>query len=163
MKKVGKIWLWIGLVPYILTMIYSIYAIYNGISNCVVGFEKYRCDVYYGLSGFAQTWYMAIYILYPIYLVFLFFIILGLSKTRRTEHTEIRSYLSFGISPFLLAMFLLIFACIADPNTSISTLFVDIFMKHFFVVVSELIGIILILIGVVKMQILENKGKKSRQ
>ena len=162
-NKIGLIWLCTGLAPYIFTLIYSIYAIYNGISNCIIDYKEFGCDTYYGITGFAETWYIALYVLFPIFLVFLFFIILGFTKTRHTDITRSRLLLIFGVSPFLLAMFLLIFACLANPSISISYLFADIFMKHFFVVISEFIGIVLILISLKKLKDAEEKQESKKK
>ena len=162
-NKVGLIWLCTGISPYIFTLICSIYAIYNGVSNCIIEFKEFGCDRYYGITGFAETWYIALYILFPIFLVFLFFIILGLTRTRHTEMSRSRLLLVFGISPFILAMFLLIFACLANPSISISILFAKIFIRQFFVVASEIIGIILILIALRRIKIAEEKTKSKKK
>lgn len=145
-KNYGVVWIILGVVPYVLLLALSINSIFNGINSCA--FEKmYGCTEYTGLKGFAETWYLALYIFFPVFLVLLLFIILGLSKAKLTFQNRSRLFLTFGLAPFLLALFLLIFACMVQPEVSISSLFRDIFMRHFFVVISEVIGIIFILIG----------------
>ena len=151
-NKTGLIWTILGVIPYLLTCIYSVISMFIGANTCLLDVGYGVCEKVYGLRGFGQIWYMFLYILFPAYLVFLFFIILGFSKKRMTKVTSNRMLLLFGASPFLLSLFLFLCASLANPGGNLAYIFSSIFINHFFIVISDFIGFFFILKAVFSLQ-----------
>lgn len=160
-KKIGKGWAIIGVIPYILTLIMSVIAMFNGINTCLVISSYTICDYVFGLKAFGQVWYMALHVWFPLYLAFMFFMILGFSgEDKMTLFKRSKLLLLFGISPFALSLCLFLFASLANAGYNISAIFSDIFINHYFIVIADFIGIFLILLGISGLQKVEKKKKK---
>ena len=163
-KKIGFGWAIIGIIPYALTLIMSIIAMFNGINTCLVIASYTICDYVFGLKAFGQVWYMLLNIWFPLYLAFMFFMILGFSgEDKMTSFKRNKLLLLFGIAPFGLSLCLFLFSCLANAGYPISALFEDIFMNHIFIVGSDFIGIVLILLGINGLQKEEQKSKKNKK
>ena len=160
-NKTGFLWLLLGVVPYVITLIYSIISMFIGVNTCLLDYGFGYCDVVYGLRGFGQVWYMALFILFPVYLVFLFFIILGFSKRRMTAVTRNRMLLLFGGAPFALSLVLFLCACLANPGGNLASLFSSIFVNHFFIVIADFIGVFFILMALSGLKKNDNKINKK--
>ncbi len=160
-NKMGNSWFIIGIIPYIITLIFSIISIFTGVSTCFLNSDYYFCDVVTGLSGFGQVWYMLLYIFFPVYLICFLFIILGLFKNNKASITHTRMLLLFGAAPFILSLICFLCGCLADTMSSIYILFSDIFVRHFFIVFADFMGIVFILIGLHRLKQVENKKTRK--
>ena len=146
------IWFIIGSIPYIITFIYSILSIFIGVSSCLLSKKYGICEPMYGFRAFGQVWYILLYTFYPVYLVFLLFMILGYSNKKMNAVTRNRMFLLFGAAPFVLSLLLFLFACLASPNINLASLFSSIFIHHFFIVVSDIFGIVCILFSLYRLR-----------
>lgn len=159
-NKMGLIWFILGIIPYVITLIYSIISIFAGVSTCFLNSDYNFCDRIYGLNAFGQVWYMCLYIFFPVFLIGLLFIVLGLFKSRSSITRNIMILL-FGATPFILSLLCFLSGCLTNTVYSVSVLFSDIFVKHFFIVFSDFIGIIFILIGLRNIREDDLKNKKK--
>lgn len=156
-NKIGLFWLVLGIIPYVITLIFSIISIFTGVSTCFLNTGYYFCDTVNGLRGFGQVWYMSLYIFFPVYLICFLFIVLGLFKSHYRSITRNRMVLLFGAAPFFLSLVCFLCGCLSDTSIAISDLFTEIFVKHFFIVFADFMGIIFILIGLHGLKIIDNK------
>lgn len=159
-KKEGLFWIALGSIPYIILLCFAVYSAIFGIDTCFF-IKGTHCIVLYGLRGFGEACYISLSVLFLFFLLFLLFIIHGFSRKRLNAIARSRVLLVFGIAPFVLALFTLLFAAIANPSFAFSDLFSSIFMRQFSVVISEFIGIVFILLGLRNLKIAENKKKKK--
>lgn len=156
-NRAGFVWFIVGVIPYIITFIYSVYSMFAGVSTCFFSKHYEFCNQVSGLQAFGQVWYMCLYVFFPVYLVFFFFMILGLFKTHYTTITRNRMLLLFGAAPYMLSLVCFLCGCLADTNHSLSYLFSDIFIRHFFIVFADFVGILFIVIALRGLKLLENK------
>ena len=112
-NKMNLIWVGVGLVPYVITLVYSVIVMFLGTSSCVVTASSKSCQTLFGLNAFGHVWFVWLYLLFPLFLSCLLFIILGLSGKRMTYIKRNKLLIIFGVSPFALAIAMILFRCLS--------------------------------------------------
>lgn len=78
-KIIWKIFLIIGLIPFVLVALYGLYSAIFGFSGLCF------CGNYYGLKAFIDSIILFSYIIYPTYIIGIILIILSIIKLRRKK------------------------------------------------------------------------------